>query len=330
MAAEDRPSLRGVSESARRCAALIVERFDLKPPIEIKALLGAFGCKVEFCAWPFTCDAVADLSAVPPIVFVNQSMPLLRHRFTLAHELGHVAMGWHLNTLMCDVDLEAHDDPLVLSTDQESEANEFASHLLVPRRFRESITVDDPDVPQILAALEQAEVSAPAGLIAIQPYLPPGVVLRTIALSRPVVSKATGQGIRELAYGGKWAALKRQAVDSGSVLHQGQKVFWYSFWNPRAPRVDADPRRSVQILRDSIAQTGLEGAALETLRMSVSGVIGAAVGDTTVNDPSQLFGVISQRVAADDRFATLVDVPDFRLFLERKAREIARKRSHGS
>lgn len=331
MAAEDRSPSSGVSEPARRCATLIVERFDLKPPVEIRSLLNTFGCKVEFCAWPFTCDAVADLSAVPPAVFVNRSMPMLRRRFTLAHELGHVAMGWHLNTLMCDVGVEAHDDPLVLRTDQEGEANEFASSLLVPHRFRKSITAGDPSIPQILTKLEQAEVSASAGLIAIQPYLPPGVVLRTTSLSRPVISHATGQGIRELAYGGNWAELRQQAVESGSVWHQNQTVFWYSFWNPQAPRADTDSRRSVQILRDAIAQTGLTGSALESLRMSVSGVIGAAVGDTTVNDPSQLLGIITQRVAVDNRFAPLADVPDFQLFLERKAREIAYKRGqHGS
>lgn len=52
---------------------------------------------------------------LPPLVFVDQSQPADRMRFTLAHELGHLVM---------------HRLP---GPDMEREANEFASALLMPR-----------------------------------------------------------------------------------------------------------------------------------------------------------------------------------------------------
>jgi hypothetical protein len=310
----------------RRVASLLVERYDLEPPIDVEGLISAFGCELEFCDWPFVCDAVADLSADPPRLFVNASSSALRQRFTLAHELGHVAMGWHLNTVMCDIGFDTSQDPIVLRTDQEGQANEFASYLLVPHRFRTSITSGAFDLPAILDQLETAEVSAAAGLIALQSYLPPGVVLRTTSLAWPVVSRGTGQGIKDLVSNELWPEVERRAAAYGTHGHQGQRVRWYSFWNPRVPSVIDDPRRSVDILRDAIAQTGLGGDELEQLRMSVSGIVGAAVTDSTIIDSATIYGILEQRITADDELSDLIQVADFHLFIARKALEIAHKR----
>jgi Zn-dependent peptidase ImmA (M78 family)/transcriptional regulator with XRE-family HTH domain len=55
------------------------------------------------------------VSGLPPIFFVNKSIPTDRMRFTLAHEIGHIVM---------------HKYP---APDMEDEANNFASAFLMPR-----------------------------------------------------------------------------------------------------------------------------------------------------------------------------------------------------
>lgn len=61
-----------------------------------------------FCQ--FACDGM------PPFIFVNSQQPKDRYRFSLAHELGHLVM---------------HQTP---NSQQEIEANRFASELLMPTR----------------------------------------------------------------------------------------------------------------------------------------------------------------------------------------------------
>ena len=69
---------------------------------------------------PFGTDKIDGTSVnynnLPPIIFINNSLPPDRYRFTLAHELGHIVM---------------HDIP---HERMEEEADAFASSLLMPSK----------------------------------------------------------------------------------------------------------------------------------------------------------------------------------------------------
>lgn len=68
------------------------------------------------------------LPGMPPLFFMNSDMPGARHRFNLAHELGHALMHRHT------------------TTECESEANRFASEFLMPReeigKYLDSMTLE--------------------------------------------------------------------------------------------------------------------------------------------------------------------------------------------
>lgn len=75
------------------------------------------GCMVFLCDFDdLSVDGVTMRSPdLPPCIFLNKSLPGCRQRFTLAHELGHIIM---------------HRIPT--GEDMETEANKFASALLMP------------------------------------------------------------------------------------------------------------------------------------------------------------------------------------------------------
>src|SRR5690242_8504646 len=89
---------------------------------------GPIGNLTEYCeragivvVW-FDVDAPIDGVAIrvrdlPPCIFLNSRRPADRMRFSLAHELGHIIM---------------HKVP---TDEMETEANSFASELLVPERL---------------------------------------------------------------------------------------------------------------------------------------------------------------------------------------------------
>ena len=77
-------------------------------------------------------DAPDGCSAIDPVggsayVLINSDKPRVRRRFTIAHELGHLALG-HLKA--GDMVLDGH---LGGDSRQETEANAFAAGLLMPR-----------------------------------------------------------------------------------------------------------------------------------------------------------------------------------------------------
>ncbi|MDQ9022141.1 XRE family transcriptional regulator [Acinetobacter sichuanensis] len=75
------------------------------------------GCMVFLCDFDeLSVDGVTIRTPdLPPCIFLNKSLPGCRQRFTLAHELGHIVM---------------HRTPT--GDDMETEANNFASALLMP------------------------------------------------------------------------------------------------------------------------------------------------------------------------------------------------------
>jgi Zn-dependent peptidase ImmA (M78 family) len=93
---------------------------------------------LEKVAFPADCDAVilglADDDQRPRIV-LNSTRPPTRRRFTLAHEIGHFRIPWHLGTIVCHTDFGESDEDDLLHRASEGEANTFAYELLLPQQW---------------------------------------------------------------------------------------------------------------------------------------------------------------------------------------------------
>lgn len=74
-----------------------------------------------------------------PVIFCNREEPIVRQRFTVAHELGHILMG---HTDKCGVmyrDPSPNDDP------KEQAVNVFAARLLAPAIVLRDLGITDAD-----------------------------------------------------------------------------------------------------------------------------------------------------------------------------------------
>lgn len=105
------------------------------PLPDLTTLAERAGCLVLPCA--FDAVGVDGLTLHPPglpvCVFLNESMPGDRQRFTLAHELGHAIMHRHPNP------------------DMEQQADDFASELLMPTREIRIALADGVTLPRLAA-----------------------------------------------------------------------------------------------------------------------------------------------------------------------------------
>lgn len=89
-----------------------------------------------------------------PRVIINSKVALIRQRFTLAHELGHLVIPWH-----CGIELEEMDGGYYLKNYEydtyEQEANRFAAELLMPT----DLIIDHYSKEKNLARLHKKLVS---------------------------------------------------------------------------------------------------------------------------------------------------------------------------
>ncbi|MEW9990201.1 ImmA/IrrE family metallo-endopeptidase [Clostridium butyricum] len=163
---------------SRKIARRVFEKEGLSIPVDIENLIK------KNAEWhnediPYKGDAICVNRKENPIIFTANDTPLTRLRFTLAHELGHIKIPWHIGMIACHIDNEstiARNE----YEEMENEANTFASELLMPQSWLKKKLVDNNGaklLTLISIISEEAAVSFLATLYAIINVLPQGYVV---------------------------------------------------------------------------------------------------------------------------------------------------------
>ena len=117
-----------------KMAQKIIKRHSLKIPFDLDSLVKKYATVIYKSISVDGVDGVClhlKTAGKTPTVIVNMDSARTRQKFTLAHELGHIIIPWHLGTFIDKVDennVNSNMEYWVL----EREANRFASELLMP------------------------------------------------------------------------------------------------------------------------------------------------------------------------------------------------------
>lgn len=125
------------SQRAERAAtALLAEANITSLPVPVERLAQHYGAVITY--QPFDAEDISGLllrkDNQPPVIGVNSTNSLVRQRFTIAHELGHLKL--HKGELILDrlARVNFRDATSSQATEtQEIEANAFAACLLMPQ-----------------------------------------------------------------------------------------------------------------------------------------------------------------------------------------------------
>ncbi|WP_406725490.1 ImmA/IrrE family metallo-endopeptidase [Streptomyces sp. GD-15H] len=332
MVAGNRAALAAAAQRAKG----LVEKLDLVPPVDIRQLISD-RATVEYVDWPHGCDAVTSLTHDPPRVFVRRGGASLRERFTLAHELGHIELAWHVGTVNCTTDLVSTDEdgafPQNAGWAQEREANEFASRLLVPDRWVSPLVAgrthfSRDEMRDVLAALSIANVSALAGLLALRRHMLPGHAF--FVGDRFAVSDGTSwPGYPPLTPSDITSYLAG-AYEVHEFELKGRIIKWASMFPPvevpRALEVDGqDGRTAHEILLACCSDTFGDSAPARVY--SINGLVGAVTRNTGLQwKEESIVTAVHARIDGRSDLRAVLDHPEFILYLRKRAGGIVDRR----
>jgi Zn-dependent peptidase ImmA (M78 family) len=275
-------------------ARRLLQKHGLAPPFDVLALIQQYA-DVIFRPIPISgVDGVClDLKVAGkrPRVIVNSNTPPRRRLFTLAHELGHITIPWHVGTIPDIInfspeelqELPAEYVALALTdlgrySQMELEANRFASELLMPEYWVKSQIAQYQDLAQLHRAVsETAGVSPLAASRRLQALLPPGIVYFCLESDTTVSFAGRTEGTiqRQPARG--------QLELTDSYIQAVANYIWevgystYHWWRfPTEVALEAsDPRPWKEILHAVVTDVVAEPDVVQ-IKHAVNGVIAAA------------------------------------------------------
>ncbi|WP_277969585.1 ImmA/IrrE family metallo-endopeptidase [Sphingomonas echinoides] len=266
-------------------AKRLVWRHSLSPRIDVMHLASLYAT-VEVCRFPVDVDGVSLFlknKQRRPHILVSEALSPRRQRFTLAHELGHVLIPWHLGSIVDETDLI---NSIERSTywDLEGEANRFASELLIPTDWMQSIVASTSDAAaSTRIVVESADVSIQAATVKLLNSLPAGYVFARVHAGEVTWS---GNSIGTLA-----SRVPYGPVDVDSLFPAAEQHSWaagsdgyYHWWQLKdaLPLPDIEEGDDWRLLLQQI----LDDIPLfdpNKLRSSIHGVIAAANGSVREN-----------------------------------------------
>jgi hypothetical protein len=333
VAAEDRSAAAELRRE-ERVAALVVDRFRLSPPVDLRKVADAYA-DIEEDSIPGACDGlVVGLtgSRPRPLILLKGNRPRRRQRFTLAHELGHILLPWHLGaSYLCNTG-RSFDEEGYFAASAESQANRFAAHLLVPSRWLADLyaSAGTSQVGPLMDALDEAQVSAHVACLRLLATLPAGHVFAIVSYGGEVLLSGKTGGVggppppKGELLDGRW--LDRFAMRVEDLRYGSNRVIWWTFrGDGDTEEADADPRSSREVL-DNLLARHVAPAEEHYIRQSLGGVIGSEnsmARNENVRGRDALYVRFRARFAQARAYPdALREDPEFDLWLQKRAADL--------
>lgn len=316
MAQEDRSSL-ALFGTEEKIARLLIRRHGLQPPIDVLALARKIADVAEE-RFPSDADGIvigASAARLRPLILLNIDKPDTRKRFTIAHEIGHIAIPWHAGPIACH---QAVRDPQeqTIYVESEMEANRFAAELLLPEEWvRQQIVLDGFDVERNLKRLASADVSDAVLVLRLSSVFPSDTAFVLVDAVGIVQVACKSSGMFDLPKVGSKVDL--QSLDrKGRTLQQidrgAKRLLVSRATTAPAPRVHPkDEDESVEELFKRV----LTDVGLWDKRHRISGIIGSANSQYAWAGADAMYRETWHRLARDAEFPRLLEHPDFPSYL---------------
>jgi hypothetical protein len=267
-------------------------------------------------------------------VFIDIMLNDGRKKFTLAHELGHLVIPWHVGSTVDTIDLPIEGYEFGFEYYQiESEANKFAAELLMPSAWVKEKAAALPDLAELHRSVtQQAEVSLLAAAIRLTRFLPIGTVW-VMEREGMIISKGQTGGTRTPGIWEKDVPFDNQAYPYALAHYQwvqgNTTTHWWTLPSEISVQED-DPREWRDVLDDVLISFGYLETEWPAIKLSINGVIGGINGalksqskrDETVLYSPEALAAMCVRQFAESKWAEFLQLPDMHLYIIKRAKDL--------
>lgn len=307
-------------------------RHSLSLPVNVNKLAKEYATP-KFSDIPFDIDGITanlKVSGVRPAILVNENRPRTRQRFTLAHEIGHVVIPWHMGTIFDITDATAPDGAIEY-WEMEAEANAFATELLMPSGWIEELlsSNDNPAaINEVIAS--KAEVSAIAATLRLRAFLPNGYIFAVFGSDGNVTYSGRSDGTHANAPArGVSCEIEKHYEYAKSFFEftsGKERYVWIEL--PEEIEIDSNGNRDWRVVLDEIiddvANSKEEGIKYKQRLNGVMGFANGAAKRGTFNEKT-LCSVCTQRLAGNNSLKPVTNHPKFQEYLAAKVRDLIEK-----
>jgi hypothetical protein len=309
-------------------AKRLVAKHGLVPPVDVDSIVRRYA-HLHFADFPVEgIDGICvDLKALGklPRVIVNSRNPPTRQRFTLAHELGHIVIPWHMGTI---IDRTEADSPAANDYwEMEAEANAFAAELLMPSEWIASRVRDSEGLAQVHATVfKQCKTSPMSAAIQLARQLPANTVFAAKRNGLVEFSgRTSGTLASELSRGSPFDDGAYAYCEEHSYVCAGEREFhWWRL--PSEVRLESDdPRTWRDILDQIVLEIRVPSKDVAKFKMSINGVIASANSSVKRSGNHTVATVCAaslQRLRDREQFAEFSRHPKFAAFVLKRAQDL--------
>ncbi len=315
-----------------KLARRILAKHSLSIPFDIERLVSTYA-EIIHKEIPYEgIDGVSLNIKTPgkfPKVIVNTSLPRKRQLFTLAHELGHIIIPWHLGTIIDDIYSQSYKD--FIYSQLEQEANRFAAELLMPFdwlvRNMEKCNGDYALLHSTIAI--SSGVSDHAAAIRLTDTLPQNIIYVAVKSGFVLHSGCTA----------KTHAFPQKAIEifnenpypyvDSHTKYQTNSCCYHWWKISDEVEVSSEDKREWREILDKIVNDinpSLEGAAY--YKKSINGIIAHANGIVKLRGNHNINSVTSACINRLRRpeLQDLTTHPDFEIFVKAKVADLFNKK----
>ncbi len=322
-----------------KLAVKFLERHRLTPPYNLKELASLYA-EVEFLPFPENINAdgislgLKQLSK--PKIYINSSRPTSRQNFTLAHELGHVIIPWHIGNIVSHTDIKDTEDNSSSNSDNsddyeyrliESEANRFAAELLIPTFWLSNkvLNLDISNIENILNKIaNDSGTSKQAVLIKLFKALPSGYTCAEIDDNGIVVNGFMSENtiVYKPKIGTKYYGSEIYSIYKDKKtfsLNNKNYIIWTFEKDIQVP--DETDRRPWREILEII----LNDLNLQAKKTSISSILSSAMQSNKDKADSEIISIIYHRYSDHKDLNGFIEHPLCDQYIVKRFKELQRK-----
>lgn len=275
------------------------ETIDYDWPVPVEAILQEH-VEFEKIDWPHEIDALMLWGNGMPIKVLIRKRPTSywrRERMTIAHELGHAIIPWHIGYNLEECHHAGSADAVDHVQNQEGEARSIAGKILIPHHHLCDLANGVQEVDQFFGRLDEFKASPLATIIRLKQVLRPGFVFYGDFTGDGELTSARSKGTGKAPF----QDAVRDADRSGSFTVNGREIRWAQVSGSKHWVASSDPRTSFEVLKQLVSEVDVT-ASPEVIRkraQTIQGKIGGGISHGTFTSIQDIQFQATQKARMD-------------------------------